>query len=410
MRHLHSLEARKWTFAFSLSFMALGLIMGIVFGGFNTGIDFSSGFGEKFQVSPEAIRVSNDGGSAMTLSVDSGVLTLTENRADGSAVRTAFPASSYPTAADLAAGLEKAGLSVAVVEPSLSTEGLASGINYPAKIGNDPFSINMATVSKDVTIEMLRDDLKGLGNVNVQVVGKASDGIFQVRLPIKEGETKEVLEEKLHTKLAESFGAKGYVVLQSDYVGPKFSSQLLNASIMAIGIAIVLILIYIAMRFRISYALSSVIALFHDVIFMLSFILIFRLEVSTTTIAAVLTIIGYSLNNTIDIFDRVRELIREDRKKLKTVEEHIDEAVDLSLTRTVITSLTTLLAIVPLAIFSTGYIRLFAVNLTWGIIAGAYSSNYIAPALLSIFAKKWPIDREKEKSSGWADGQDKIVT
>ena len=195
--------------------------------------------------------------------------------------------------------------------------------------------------------------------------------------------------------LFSAFGEENTVVLQSDFVGPKFSSSLFRDSITGLLIALVLILGYIAIRFRFSYAISSIIALFHDVLAMLSFILIFRLEVSSTTIAAVLTIIGYSINNTIVIFDRVRENLK--LEKGKSVDDVIALSVRQSLTRTIMTSLTTLVAIVPLAILGSGDIQLFAINLTWGIIAGAYSSNFLAPAFLHYFHKIMPIDKENEK-------------
>ncbi|MFA7559502.1 MAG: protein translocase subunit SecF, partial [Sphaerochaeta sp.] len=96
-------------------------------------------------------------------------------------------------------------------------------------------------------------------------------------------------------------------MLQSDYIGPKFSATLLSSSILAIGIAMILILGYVWIRFRFAYAVSSLVALAHDVLMMLTFISLLRLEFTSTTIAALLTIIGYSLNNTIVIFDRIRE-------------------------------------------------------------------------------------------------------
>ncbi len=237
--------------------------------------------------------------------------------------------------------------------------------------------------------------MSDVGDVNVQTLGRASDGGFQVRLNVEEGESQSDLDQKVNSALSSYFGADNLVILQSDFVGPKFSSDLLRSSIYAILLAIALILVYIAFRFRIAYAISSIIALFHDVLMMLSFILIFRLEVSSTTIAAVLTIIGYSLNNTIVIFDRVRENLTLEKKK--SVAELVNLSVRQSFSRTMITSLTTLFAILPLAIFSSGDIKLFAINLTWGIIIGTYSSNFLAPALLMIFHKFAPIDKEKPK-------------
>jgi len=163
-------------------------------------------------------------------------------------------------------------------------------------------------------------------------------------------------------------------------------------------VAVALILVYIAFRFTFSYAVSSIIALVHDVLMMLSFTLVFRLEVSSTTIAVVLTIIGYSLNNTIVIFDRVRENLEATGYGV-SVPDIIDRSVSESLTRTVITTLTTLFAVIPLSILSSGQIRLFAIELTWGLVVGAYSSNFIAPSLLYLFHKLFRIDKPKKKKA-----------
>ena len=281
------------------------------------------------------------------------------------------------------------------VDGTLDTERLVSGFGFPMVLSSTPHRLNFATVSKDITIGDLRKVLEDIDGVSVQVVGNPSDGIFQIKLPVTEGMKQSDAEYMLSSRLENAYSSEEIVVMQSDFFGPKFSSQLIASSVKAILIALVLILLYISVRFRLSYALSSIIALVHDVLCMLSLILIFNLEVSTTTIAAVLTVIGYSLNNTIVIFDRVREEVR--LRRGTDVDVLINDSVDKSITRTVITTLTTLFAIVPLAFFASGDIKLFAINLTWGIVVGGYSSNYIAPGLLHYFHRFSPIDVEKEK-------------
>lgn len=399
MKKVPVIKYRFVSFGASLLFIALGVIFAIVFKGFNAGIDFGSGYSEKIQIAPVGLYVSYQGGDDYVLNVSSGTLVLDKRNANG-VESVSFPASIYPDTSSLAAALEAEGLSVKVADSSLSTAKVVSGFSFPKTLDGSFESINFATESKDVSIEMLRSALEGLGNVNVQVVGNPSDGVFQIRLATGEGDTQKDMESKVSLALSKAFGEDEVVVMQSDFVGPKFSSQLLISSIKAILIAIFLILIYITIRFRVAYAVSSIIALFHDVLCMLSLMLIFRLEVSTTTIAAVLTIIGYSLNNTIVIFDRIRERIR--LEKNADVDDVIEESVRMSLTRTIITSLTTLFAIVPLAFFATGDIKLFAINLTWGILVGGYSSNFIAPALLHYFHKIWPINIEKEKEEEYS--------
>lgn len=282
-----------------------------------------------------------------------------------------------------------------MVNGGLPVRNFTPGFGFPAKVGTSVIRLNYATDTRDVNIDDMREALSSLGEVNVQTLGKVSEGGFQVKINVKEGETQRDVEAKVNGALGDYFGEENLVIMQSDFVGPKFSADLLRSSIWAILLAIVLILIYIIFRFRISYAVSSVIALAHDVAMMLAFILIFRLEVSSTTIAAVLTIIGYSLNNTIVIFDRVREMVKLDSKG--DIAGIINTSVRQSFSRTLITSLTTLFAILPLAIFSSGDIKLFAINLTWGIFIGTYSSNFLAPAFLLFFNRFAPINRENKK-------------
>lgn len=394
MKRIDVLDYKKFAFIFSILFVVIGVVFAIIFGGFNTGIDFGSGYSQQIQIAPMGMAVSYTGSSSATLSVSSGTLVLQLRDSNG-VKETAFPASSYPTTADLAKGLMDAGVTVSVKEGKLSTENLVSGFGFPATLSSTPTRLNFATSSNDVSIEDIRSALSGMNGVNVQTVGSSSSGKFQIRISLNADETQEAVENRVSSTLSGAFGQENVVTMQSDFVGPKFSSSLLKSSIMAVGIALVLILGYIAIRFRFAYAISSIIALMHDVLMMLSFVMIFRLEVSSTTIAAVLTIIGYSLNNTIVIFDRVRENLREN--KGADPEAMINWSVRQSFTRTIITTVTTLFAIVPLAIFSTGGIKLFAINLIWGLIIGAYSSNFIAPGLLIILHRYAPINKEREK-------------
>ena len=340
------------------------------------------------------MTVSYEGSESAVLSVSGTTLTLTFRSASGVEEKE-FPSSLYPTAGELGAALAASGLKVKVVDPTLCTDNLVSGFGYPMTLTTSPGRINFSTDGEDVTISSLRSALSEIDGVKVQTVGDKNSGAFQVRVLLKENEGQSEAERRINGELSKVYGEENIVVLQSDFVGPKFSSSLFRSSVSAILIAFVLILLYISVRFRISYALSSIIALIHDVLMMLSFVVILRLEVSSTTIAAVLTIIGYSLNNTIVIFDRVRENIKENRGSDPA--SMVSWSVRQSFSRTFITTLTTLFAIVPLSIFSTGDIRNFAINLIWGLVVGAYSSSIIAPALLMVFHRKFPIDKIKEK-------------
>ena len=393
MKDIDVMKFKVPALIFSSLFIVAGIIVFILLG-FNAGIDFGSGYSESVQIAPLGLTVSYEGSESAVLSVSGTTLTLTFRSASGVEEKE-FPSSLYPTAGELGAALAASGLKVKVVDPTLCTDNLVSGFGYPMTLTTSPGRINFSTDGEDVTISSLRSALSEIDGVKVQTVGDKNSGAFQVRVLLKENEGQSEAERRINGELSKVYGEENIVVLQSDFVGPKFSSSLFRSSVSAILIAFVLILLYISVRFRISYALSSIIALIHDVLMMLSFVVILRLEVSSTTIAAVLTIIGYSLNNTIVIFDRVRENIKENRGSDPA--SMVSWSVRQSFTRTFITTLTTLFAIVPLSIFSTGDIRNFAINLIWGLVVGAYSSSIIAPALLMVFHRKFPIDKIKEK-------------
>ena len=393
MKDIDVLKFKVPALIFSSLFIVAGIIVFILLG-FNAGIDFGSGYSESVQIAPLGLTVSYEGSESAVLSVSGTTLTLTFRSASGVEEKE-FPSSLYPTAGELGAALAASGFKVKVVDPTLCTDNLVSGFGYPMTLTTSPGRINFSTDGEDVTISSLRSALSEIDGVKVQTVGDKNSGAFQVRVLLKENEGQSEAERRINGELSKVYGEENIVVLQSDFVGPKFSSSLFRSSVSAILIAFVLILLYISVRFRISYALSSIIALIHDVLMMLSFVVILRLEVSSTTIAAVLTIIGYSLNNTIVIFDRVRENIKENRGSDPA--SMVSWSVRQSFTRTFITTLTTLFAIVPLSIFSTGDIRNFAINLIWGLVVGAYSSSIIAPALLMVFHRKFPIDKIKEK-------------
>ncbi len=393
-KNLHVIKYRYISSAFSLILLLIGLVCFFLFG-FNKGIDFESGLSERIQIAPVGFTATYTGDKDLTLSVSNNTLVLTTRSSSGVETLT-FNSTNYPKVNDIVTALnEIEGVDAVAVNGDLNTELLVSGFGFPTTLNEEATKVNFASVTKDVSIEDIREALKER-NVNVQTVGDVSDGIFSLKVNTQEGDTQEIMEADIDRMLSDSFGKENVVILQSDFVGPRFSSTLITSSIKAVLIAVLLILAYIWIRFRFAYALSSVIALLHDVLMMLSFIIVFRLEVASITIAAILTIIGYSLNNTIVIFDRVRENVR--LYKGMAIDDVIDMSVTQSLTRTIITSLTTLFAVVPLAIFSTGSIQLFALNLIWGIIIGTYSSNFLAPVLLHWFHKIKPIDVEKPKN------------
>ncbi len=218
----------------------------------------------------------------------------------------------------------------------------------------------------------------------VQRVGAPEDNQFVIR--IRDDGTRDNFQQVVANDvlglLREEFASSSVEELETSYVGPRFSQDLTRQAILLTVFAMVLILVYLWFRFRLGYAVASISALAHDVLVMLGIIGTFQFEVSTATIAAVLTIIGYSLNDTIVIFDRVREnetLLRE--SPFRSI---VNSSITQSLSRTLITSLTTLLAVAAIFVFATGQIQLFALKLMLGVVVGTYSSVFVAsPVLLA---------------------------
>lgn len=395
-KNLPVIKVRFIALSVSIVLFLVSIFSMTIGGGFNTGIDFESGLSQRIQVAPVGLEVMYDGSSDVELSLDNNVVTITARNNEG-AMKKVFSATEYPTAADLAkAILTVDGVSVNVINGSLATDKILSGYGFPATLNKDITSLNFEGKSgKDVTIDVVRSALDDLSGVQVQTVGSSDSQIFQVRIGTKDGDTQASMEKAVSDDLAKAFTSEGFVVLESNFIGPKFSQSLISGSILAVLAALVLILFYVWIRFKIAYAISSIIALTHDVLILLGFIALFKFEVSSTTIAAVLTIIGYSLNATIVIFDRVRE----NRGLMKGVEsnEIIEHSVTQTLSRTILSSLTTVLAVLPLALLASGSIRLFALEMIFGIVIGTYSSNFIAPAFLYWISNA--LEKKKHKNS-----------
>lgn len=260
--------------------------------------------------------------------------------------------------------------------------GFNLGIDFQAGL-SQRVTVGGATVlASDV-----RDALSELGSVQVQTLGDPENQEFMIRIrdtgAIEDFST--VMSGRILETLRAEFG--NVSELETAYVGPRLSGDLTQQVFLLTTVALALILIYIWFRFRLAYAVSSIAALVHDVLVMLGFIGVFQIEVSTATIAAVLTIIGYSLNDTIVIFDRIRE--NEGIMRDSSMELIVNTSITQSLSRTLITSLTTLLAVVAIFVFTTGSIRDFALNLIVGIVVGTYSSVFVAsPILLAWRGKK----------------------
>jgi preprotein translocase subunit SecF len=181
--------------------------------------------------------------------------------------------------------------------------------------------------------------------------------------------------------VAEEYGEGAFEVVRTEAVGPKIGDELQQKALLAILMSFVLTLVYLAFRFEWRFGVAAVIATLHDILVALGFISIFRLEVSLPTVAAVLTIIGYSLNDTIIVFDRIRENLKKSGRRMEYI-ALIDRSINEVLPRTIMTSGTTLAVLLALFLLGGPIIRDFALILILGIVVGTYSSIWVASAAL----------------------------
>jgi preprotein translocase subunit SecF len=232
-----------------------------------------------------------------------------------------------------------------------------------------------------VSIGDVRDVLIGTGyGNNVQKIDDPDKNLYILRTLAAERDNDKIIDD-VAVALRAQFGDDMVNIEKVDIVGPRISSYLLRTSYIVGLVAILLILFYTTFRFRFRFGIAAICALIHDVLIVMSFISFFGKEMDTFILAAVLTIIGYSLNDTIVVFDRARENLKSS-KAFENYENTVNKSINQSLSRTLITSITTLLVVLSLYILGGITLRNFAFALIVGIIAGTYSSMFVASALV----------------------------
>ena len=236
--------------------------------------------------------------------------------------------------------------------------------------------LELQSSDSKINVSSLRDNLSqiNIGDVSVKHFGNKTDFLIKF-----ENTNKSNVIEEIKSNLEKSFG-NNFNFRRVESVGPKVSAELLKSGIVAISVALVLMLIYIWIRFEWQFSLGAILALFHDVILTLGLFSLLGLEINLSIIAAVLTIVGYSMNDTVVIYDRVRENLRKysDIKIFELTNISINE----TLSRTLITSVTTLLALLSIFFFGGEILKGFSLAMIFGVIFGTYSSIYIANTVL----------------------------
>ena len=258
----------------------------------------------------------------------------------------------------------------------LPTKGLNFGIDFR---GGILMEVGVPGPSADLAAMRSTLERLNLGEVALQEFGGPANVLIRVERQAggEEGQLAAVNEVK--AALLERFG-EDVSYRRVEFVGPKVSEDLLWAGTQATVYALLAILAYVWFRFEWQFAVGAVVALIHDAVTTLGLFSLFGLEFNLATIAAILTIIGYSINDTVVIYDRVRENLR--RFKNMSLPELIDRSINETLARTVMTSLTTLVALVALVVFGGPVIRDFTIAMIWGVLIGSYSTIYVASPMV----------------------------
>jgi preprotein translocase SecF subunit len=261
----------------------------------------------------------------------------------------------------------------------LPTKGLNFGIDFQGGI-----LIEVRVPGPTADLGAMRATLGnlGLGEVALQEFGEPTDVLIRIERQAGGEEAQLAAVDRVKAALAERFG-EDVSYRRVEFVGPKVSGDLFWAGTQAVVYALIAILAYIWFRFEWQFAIGAIVALIHDVVLTLGIFSLLGLEFNLSTVAALLTIVGYSLNDTVVIYDRVRENLR--KFKSMPMPALLDRSVNETLARTVMTSGTTLLALLALAIFGGPVIRGFVIAMIWGVLIGTYSTVYVATPMLVHF-------------------------
>jgi preprotein translocase SecF subunit len=288
------------------------------------------------------------------------------------------------------------GFSLALVLASIGLF-LFQGLNFGVDFRGG--TLLEVRVKEGTTISDLRSRVSGLplGEITLQEFGNPQD--ILINIARQQGDEAEQMAAIAQVRAAVDDRVEDY--RRQEFVGPKVGAELKRAGLLATVLALTGIGLYIWFRFEWQFSLAAMVALSHDVIVTIGFFTLTQIEFNLATLAAVLMIAGYSINDTVVIFDRVREMLR--RYKKLALDDLLNQAINRTLTRTVLTSVTTLLALISLFVFGGEVIRGFSAGLVWGVVIGTYSSVGLAVPILSLMKIRRAGGGEAEKDAKTAE-------
>jgi len=287
------------------------------------------------------------------------------------------------------------GITAVLIIPGLILA-MARGLNYSIEFTGGT-AVRVKANSEHVDVGAIRTALEqgGFPGAEITTLGGAATREFIIRARLADqGEAAssetaaQATASRVREALTRSFGTEAFTVMRFEAVGPKVGSELRQKAIIAILLSFAATLVYLAFRFEWRFGLASVMATAHDILTTIAFIVYMDLEVSLVVVSAILTVVGYSLNDTIVIFDRTRENLH--KYKRQDLADVVNRSVNETLPRTVLTNSTSLAALLALLFLAGDVIRPFAWVMAFGVFTGTFSSVYIAAPVLMAIEKRWP--------------------
>jgi len=375
--------------------------------GFALGVDFQAGHIMEVQVAPTAFNLRWSGAANARFEHDSSSLRIIISGAGEESRTYGFSFNEFNTIGSLARIMRQQldDLSVSIIaNENISSQQLvfSSMGNSPELNNENPYVVHYLPVNEPIDISEVRAAMAGFthGGVSIQSLRSPNDRHFMIRVENKEDEENQtsdpVVRSLIVQTLERTFGSGSIAVLRSDFVGSRFSKDLTDQAGMLISLTLLLILIYSTIRFKLQYAVGAVVAIIYDGLVMIAFMVWTQMEFTTLSIAAILTILGYSTNNTIIFFDRVRENLR------INPDHSFKDILNMSLTgilgRTIITTASTMLAVMALFIFTTGSMKDFALALLVGMTSGVFTTLFIVSGFVN-FWQNQKLKRQKKKAA-----------
>ena len=363
-------------------------IIGFFVRGINFGIDFKPGLIEEVRVAPPVAEITYNGPAKVSLDLSAGQLDVVISGVGVVNETRVMNFVEVNTVQKLADEMNKIeGVTVNVKNGSFDSTKLFLNSAVTNQLSNNVLYLYPAGTS-DITTDDVRDALSSVTGVAVKQLGNGSDASYQIRVGVSANDKQNEVLDKINSQLYSHFGKEKVAIVKTDFIGSSFSKSIAFKSIIMMVLTIVLIWIYAAIRFHWDFALGSVIALLHDALIMMTFIIWTQMEFTSTVLAAVLTIVGYSINATVVILDRIRYNLKM-MPEAKDFNSILNQSLSDTFIRSILTTVTTLIAVLSLYIFTTGSIKDFALALIVGLISGMYSSIFISSAFISAGRKNW---------------------